>query len=143
MLGFGGGELVRRVSKPYVPVQHESLSPAARRLAKHVKKLGTLLPWVFLKCGTEERFIQAQLLHERLADIAIDLYVSSCVVSRLDRMLQRGPGRQAPADYTGEIEAGKYFLDLAARRIDDRFRDLFDNDDSATVKAANAALARY
>lgn len=143
MLGFGGGELVRRVTKPHVPVQHPTLQRAGSRLAKQVKNLGTQLPWVFLKCGTEERFIQAQLLHERLADIAIDLYVSSCVISRLDGMLTKGAGSSNPADYQAEIEAGRCFLDIAARRIDDRFRDLFDNDDEGTIKTANAALARY
>jgi hypothetical protein len=98
---------------------------------------------VFLRAGSEAKFITSQLVHERLADIAIDLYVSSCVLSRLDQMLQNGPGEARPADFAGEVEAGKCFLELADRRINDRFAGLADNDDGATVRAADAALARW
>jgi len=98
---------------------------------------------VFLRAGSEAKFITSQLVHERLADIAIDLYASSCVLSRLDHMIQKGPGEMKPADFTGEVEAGKYFLDLADRRINERFGGLADNDDPATVRAADAALARW
>ena len=82
-------------------------------------------------------------MQERLADIAIDLYVSSCVLSQLDHLIQKGAGDMRPADFTGEVDAGKYFLALANRRIDERFAGLTDNDDSATVKSADAALARW
>ena len=83
------------------------------------------------------------MVHERLADIAIDLYVSSCVISKLDYMLQKGPGETRALDFAGEVEAGKLFLSMADRRINDRFAGLTDNDDAATVKAADAALARW
>ena len=98
---------------------------------------------MFLRAGSEARFIQSQLVHERLADIAIDLYVSSCVLSRLDQMLQQGAGDARPVDFAGEIEAGKYFLALASRRIENRFKALNHNDDDSTLRAADAALARW
>lgn len=145
LAGYGAGFLWRKTALaggPDVPVQSAELEPAARRLGRQIKRLGTSLPGVFLRAGSEAKFIQAQLVHERLADIAIDLYVSSCVLSRLDAMLQAGAGDRRPADFAGEVEAGKYFLSLANRRIEERFAALTDNDDPDTVRAADAALAR-
>jgi acyl-CoA dehydrogenase family member 9 len=146
LAGYGVGYLWRKTplaSGPAIPVESAELQAAASRLAGQVKRLGTALPMVFLRAGTEARFIQSQLVHERLADIAIDLYVSACVLSRLDHMLRTRPGAIRPEDFAGELEAGKYFLTLASRRIEDRFAALTDNDDAATVRAANAVLARW
>lgn len=146
LAGYGAGYLWRKTplaGGPDIPVESPELQPAARRLARQVKRLGTALPGVFLRAGSEARFIQSQLVHERLADIAIDLYASACVLSRLDDMLRSGPGDARPADFTGEVEAGKYFLALANRRMEERFGALADNDDEATVRAADAALGRW
>lgn len=146
LAGYGASFMWKKTALaggPAIPVQSAELRGAASRLANQIKRLGTALPGVFLRAGSESKFIQAQLVHERLADIAIDLYVSSCVLSRLDSMMPNGHGETKSVDAVGEIEAGKYFLDLAARRIEDRFATLNDNDDTATVKAADAALARW
>jgi acyl-CoA dehydrogenase family protein 9 len=146
LAGYGAGHIWRKsflAGGPAVPVQSAELQEHARRLARQVKRLGTALPGVFLRAGSETKFITAQLVQERLADIAIDLYVSSCVLSRLDHMIQKGTGDSPLTDFAGEVEAGKYFMALANRRIDERFAGLTDNDDSVTVKAANAALARW
>jgi alkylation response protein AidB-like acyl-CoA dehydrogenase len=146
LAGYGLSYLSKRAGlsgAPEVPVRSDELQPAARRLARQIRRLGTSLPGVFLRAGSEQKFITSQLVHERLADIAIDLYVSSCVLSRLDHMLQKGAGESQPADVAGEVEAGKYFLALADRRLNDRFAGLAHNDDAATVRAADAALARW
>lgn len=129
--------------KPSIPVQSAELYDFAQRLAKEVKRFGLNLPWVFKMCGTEERFIQAQYLHERLADVAIDLYVGSCVLSRLDFMLTTGGGNGVKVDHDAEIEAGKQFLRIAFRRIDQNIRALYHNDDGGTTTTANASLARW
>lgn len=112
---------------PTVPVTHPELQADARTLAALVKRFGTTLPHVFLRLKDETTFVQAQLVHERIADIAIDLYVSACVLSRLDA--------QDPTD-----PAGRYFLKLAARRIEERFAGLDSNDDAACLGAARATL---
>ena len=72
---------------PHVPAQHPDLFDAARTLAALTKRFGTTLPHVFLRLKDEATFAQAELVHERIADIAIDLYVSGCVLSRLDALL--------------------------------------------------------
>jgi len=124
--------------KPSIQVQHADSKPFAARLAKQVKRFGLNLPWVFKMCKTEERFIQAQYLHERMADIAIDLYVSSCALSRLDNLLLGGGSSEHAAD----VEAGKHFLRIADRRISQNIKALYDNDDDATTVTATAAMSR-
>jgi alkylation response protein AidB-like acyl-CoA dehydrogenase len=140
LLSVGWEQTGGRWSLPDVPVQNASLRGEAKTIARHTKQLGLSLPWVFLRAGTEERFVQSQYVHERLADIAIDLYASACALSRLDHLMSHGNGdaRQAKADIT----AGKHFLRLADRRIRANFEALKDNDDPQTTECADAALAQ-
>ena len=82
-----------------VPVKSRELRDDAHTLGKLVREFGLKLPHVFMALKDEATFVQAQLVHERIADIAIDLYVSSCVLARLDHMLTQGRGqRQGAAD---------------------------------------------
>lgn len=117
---------------PDVPVKSASLRDEAAALGKLVREFGLKLPHVFLDLKDEAKFVQAQLIHERIADIAIDLYVSSCVLSRLDSLPANDP----------DAPAGHYFLKMAFRRIKERFAALDDHDDAACVDAAKFALAR-
>jgi len=128
-----------RYAAPEVPVESKDLKPAATQIAKRVKQLGLSLPWVFLRAGSEEKFIQAQYVHERLADIAIDLYASACTLSRLDHLLKHGNG--SAAQTRSDMIAGRHFLRLADRRMGQNFAALKDNDDSLTTMCADAALA--
>jgi acyl-CoA dehydrogenase family member 9 len=146
LAGYGISHVFKRVGlsgSPHIPVQSPDLHFAAGRLAGQIRRLGTSLPGVFLRAGSEAKFITAQLVHERLADIAIDLYVSCCVLSRLDHMIAKGPGEARALDFAGEVEAGKLFLTMADRRMNERFDTLALNDDAAIVTAADAALARW
>lgn len=135
----GWQQSVGRYAVPDVPVQSRELKPAATQVAKRVKQLGLALPWVFLRAGTEEKFIQNQYVHERLADITIDLYASACVLSKLDHLMQNGNGSAAQSQ--ADLAAGRYFLKLADRRIGRNFDALKDNDDAMTTMAADATLA--
>ena len=145
LAGYGAGHLWRKSFLAGGPGGPGSVgraaSLAARRLARQVEAARHRACRAFPAAGTRRSSSRPQLVHERLADIAIDLYVSSCVLSRLDHMIQKAPATSRPADFAGEVEAGKYFLALADRRIDERFAGLTDNDDTATVNAADAALA--
>lgn len=136
---FGKDQLAARFSTPEVPVRSGELKPAAAALGRRVKQLGLALPWVFWRAGTEERFIQNQYVHERLADIAIDLYASFCTLARLDHLLAPDNGAAVPLN--ADIAAGTYFLKFADRRLAGNFAALTDNDDPRTTACANAALA--
>lgn len=126
---------------PSVPVTHADLQADAKTYAALVKQLGTGLPHVFLKLKDEAVFVQAQLVHERLADIAIDLYAAACVLSRLDSLLTKNGKPQT--DPHADPVAGKAFLAMAFRRIEAAFKALDDNDDEAWLAAAKATLAKW
>jgi acyl-CoA dehydrogenase family protein 9 len=133
-LGVGASLVVpwATTGTPDVPVNTATLRDEAAALGKLVREFGLKLPHVFLDLKDEAKFVQAQLIHERIADIAIDLYVSSCVLSRLDSMETNDP----------DATAGHYFLKMAFRRIKERFAALDDHDDAACIEAAKFALSR-
>jgi acyl-CoA dehydrogenase family protein 9 len=128
---------------PAVPVHAAELQDDAHTLGKLVREFGLKLPHVFLGLKDETKFVQAQLVHERLADIAIDLYVSSCVLSRLDHLLSKTGTNGQPVDPYADVSAGQYFLKLAFRRIRERFAALDDNDDASCLEAAKVALGKW
>lgn len=121
---------------PPVPVSTPGLAADARTLGVLVRQFGTTLPRVFLRLKDETTFVQAQLVHERIADIAIDLYAATCTLSRLDSL----PG--ASRDPFADEDAGRYFLKLAFRRIRENFAGLKSNDDEECLASATAALAK-
>ncbi len=126
------------VGTPAVPVKSNDLKAVANDLGELVRDFGLKLPRVFLKLKDEAVFVQAQLVHERLADITIDLYVASCVLARLD-YLAANPSNDPYAD----PDAGKYFLKLAFRRIRNNFIALDENDDDECLKSAKATLGKW
>lgn len=126
------------VSTPAVPVKSANLQPYAQALGEMVREFGLKLPKVFLRLKDEAVFVQAQLVHERLADIAIDLYVSSCVLSRLDHL-----AANPSSDPFADPNYGTYFLKLANRRIKANMAGLDDNDDDDNLAAAKAGLGKW
>ncbi len=125
-------------STPAVPVKNPGLFNDARTLAKFVKQFGSILPHVFMKLKDETTFVQAQIIHERIADIAIDLYVSSCTLARLDTILT-APSNDKYADPT----AGRAYLAMAFRRIQANFVALTDHDDAIWLESAKSMLAKW
>lgn len=122
---------------PRVPVSG-LLAAEAAAFARNVRRFGLELPHVFLRLADETKFVQAQLVHERIADLAIELYVSACVLSRLDHLLAH-----PSADPHADPEAGKYFLTLANQRIAANFAALTNPADAACVATADRVLAKY
>jgi alkylation response protein AidB-like acyl-CoA dehydrogenase len=134
------------VGTPSVPVQSADLRDDASTLGRLVREFGLKLPRVFMSLKDEARFVVAQLVHERIADIAIDLYVSTCVLSRLDHLLSKpaknGHATARPDPYA-DVTAGMYFLKLAFRRIRERFEALDDNDDGECLAAAKSTIGKF
>lgn len=121
---------------PAVPVADPGLRGDAQALGTLVRRFGTTLPHVFLRLKDETTFVQAQLVHERIADIAIDLYAATCTLSRLDSLAAQD------RDPFADAAAGRYFLRLAFRRIRENFARLESNDDAECLASAKAALER-
>jgi hypothetical protein len=82
-----------------------------------------------------EVVLKRQYPQERLADAACDLYASSCTLSRLDHLMAHQNGHATERDR--DIQAGRYFLTLANRRIRQNLAALWDNDDAMATKTAD------
>jgi len=147
---FGQSQVASRFQTPEIPIKSDKLSAAAKTLAARVRDFGVVIPKVLNhfrkkaiagKNGKDEELailevvLKSQYMHERLADAACDLYASSCTLSRLDALLTASP---APA--ARDIQAGRYFLRLADRRIQKNLAELWDNVDDETTQTADAFL---
>jgi alkylation response protein AidB-like acyl-CoA dehydrogenase len=149
---FGRSQLAARFTTPDVPVQHPEMRTEAHRLGQRVREFGKAVQDLLAHLrklalqhgnggGNEETLIagevmKRQLLQERIADAACDLYTSSCTISRLDHLLALPDGKAHAAD----ISAGRYFLRVANRRIQQNLAGLWDNEDEVTIQTADAVL---
>ena len=146
---FGRSHLSARFSTPEVPVQHAQLRKEANELAARVREFGLAVIETLRHFRTKARdhkngttdeelkimevVLRSQYMQERLSDAACDLYASSCTLARLDHLLGQ-PGAER------DIQAGRYFLTLANRRIKQKLAALWDHDDEMTTATANAWL---
>jgi acyl-CoA dehydrogenase family member 9 len=137
---FGKSQIEARLVAPTIKVHAMStLSDETSELSKRVRDFGLAVQSVLRQY--RESVLTKQYAQERIADAACDLYASACTLSRLDHMLST-TGQQTP-DTAAEVTAGRYFLKLANRRIQQNLASLWDNDDEAATGAANAALGRF
>lgn len=134
--GFAGRRLGSILSTPEVPVRSASLADDAARLGRLVKSLGGQVERLLRT--HQEAILDRQYLLRRVADAATELYVSACVLSRLDRE-QRDPHLPA-AVVARNLATGRYYLQTAARRIRQNFAALWSNDDDQTTAIANLLL---
>jgi alkylation response protein AidB-like acyl-CoA dehydrogenase len=77
----------------------------------------------------------------RIADAAIELYVSSCVLRRLDATL-RHRRAELPSEKL-ELATGRYYLRSAHRRIRASLADLWHNLDEETSDVADRVLTHF
>ncbi len=137
--GFAGRKLEAMFRSPEVPVRHVNLQADAERLGSIVATFGSNIERL-LRTYREE-IVDRQYQLGRVADAAIELFVSSCVLRRLDAVLERtehdGNNHHA-AD--NDLIAGRYYLRSAERRIRRALADLWDNDDALTTQTANVVL---
>jgi alkylation response protein AidB-like acyl-CoA dehydrogenase len=150
---FGKSQVSARLVSPEVPVRSPELRADARSLGQRVGDFGIAVQNTLRHFRTKalanrtrngadndevliaEVVLKSQYMQERLADAACDLYAASCTLSRLDMLLSDG-GQAEKAD----IQAGRYFLTLANRRIKQSLAALWDNDDEQTSLTANTLL---
>ncbi len=89
-----------------------------------------------------ERILDMQLLQERVAWCAADLYASAAVISKLQGMLIAfGPdGNGHNPDLRRDLITGKRFCHHAAERVHAQLRGLFVNSDAEAMEVAEAHL---
>lgn len=132
---FGRRQIRQYLWAPAVPVRSGALQAEASDLGRRVQEFGRAVEAVLRRY--REETLERQYVQKRLADAAIDLYASACVLSRLDALLTEASS-QPPAQHDHMLSIGRYFLRLASRRIGTRLAQLWDNEDQKATQVADA-----
>jgi len=132
----GKNRFTATVRVPDVPVQSEQLRANARQLGRLIRHFNFAVNRALITY--REPILDMQLVQERIANAAMDLFASTCVLSRLDGEIQLTGrnGNAASPDYS----AADLFLRQSFRRIRGFLAGLTDNDDKAVIAAAKSCL---
>ena len=132
----GKNRLSATVRVPDVPVQSEQLRAQARQLGRLIWRFNFAVNRALITY--REPILDMQLVQERIANAAMDLFASTCVLSRIDGEIQlarRNGGAPLP-----DHSAADLFLRQSFRRIRSFLAGLTDNDDEAVIAAAKSCL---
>src|SRR6476469_5918297 len=132
----GMSRLGATVRTPNVPVQSAELRGFAGQLGRLIWRFNVAVNRALVVY--REPVLDMQLIQERIAGAAMELFASTCALSRWDSELQaRGRnGEKQPFDFT----APEYFLRKSIRHAKELLAKLNDNDDRALLAAANSTL---
>jgi alkylation response protein AidB-like acyl-CoA dehydrogenase len=134
--GAGLKRLSAAVKVPEVPVRSDSLKNYAGQLARLVWRFNFAVDKSLITY--REPVMEMQLVQERIAVAAMELFAITCVLSRWDAELSTvGKNGEYGTDHT----AADLFVRRALRKTREALRDLGDNDDRALMKTADAILA--
>ncbi|MFL6590182.1 MAG: acyl-CoA dehydrogenase family protein [Chthoniobacterales bacterium] len=134
----GMNRLGAAVKVPGVPVKSESLRAQAAQLGRLIWRFNLSVNRALIKY--REPVMDMQLIQERIAGVAMEMFASACVLSRLDSDLQgvAQNGASAPANR----KAAQLFLRQSFHRIRRFLSELTDNDDAALLATADSVLGK-
>jgi alkylation response protein AidB-like acyl-CoA dehydrogenase len=134
----GMNRLGAAVKIPSVPVKSESLRSQATQLGRLIWRFNLSVNKALIKY--REPVMDMQLIQERIAGAAMEMFASACVISRLDADLQgvTRNGSSAPACR----KAAQLFLRQSFHRIRRFLSELTDNDDAELLATANSVLGK-
>src|SRR5213078_3433593 len=134
----GMNRLGAAVRVPNVPVKSESLRAQASQLGRLIWRFNLSVNRALIKY--REPVMDMQLIQERIAGAAMEMFASACVISRLDSQLKSVAQNGASAP--GDRRAGELFLRQSFRRIRRFLAGLNDNDDTELLATANLVLGK-
>src|SRR5207253_7441269 len=134
----GKNRLIAAVRVPEVPVQSEQMREQAGELGRLIWRFNFAVNRALIMY--REPILDMQLVQERIANAAMDLFASTCVLSRQDSEIHfaRRNGDAAAVDHA----AADLFLRQSFRRIRSFLAGLTDNDDKSVLATANSCLAK-
>ncbi len=140
LTSFAGRKLSSLFVSPLVETRNAELEPDAATLARLVASFGAQVERLLRTY--QQAILERQYQLGRVADAATELYVSACVLNRLDATLTDSHG-ESDDELRYNLATGRYYLRSAARRIHRTLSDLWDNDDAETTSLANRVLAHF
>jgi acyl-CoA dehydrogenase family protein 9 len=133
---YVAGRAKRQVSKPEFTKVHEALEKEADSVADLVHDFALTVEDTILRQG--KKIIERQFLQERMANAAIDIFLSVAVLSRTTWEIERlGGVDQAKA----QLDCARIFVPMATRRVRRNIRALRRNQDGRMRAIAENALA--
>lgn len=138
-IGAGLNRLSAAVKVPGVPVKSGGLRAAAGELGRLIWRFNIAVNKSLI--AYREPILDMQLVQERIANSAMELFASACVLSRLDSELQQESGSNG-RNVGASHRAADLFLRQSFRRIRGFLRGLAENDDRDLLETADAVLGK-
>src|SRR5690348_15950282 len=132
---YVAGRAKRQVQRPAFTRVHPALSDEAESVAGIIQDLALAVEGLLLKHG--KNVIEHQFLQMRLANAAIDIYMSVAVLSRTTWEIERAGGEEQAA---AQLDCARVFIPAAMRRARRNIRALKNNQDVRLKKIAERAL---
>jgi acyl-CoA dehydrogenase family protein 9 len=132
---FVAGRARKTVTKPSFTLVHPALTDEAVEVAAVIQDLTLGVEKLLLRHG--KAVIERQFHQQRLANIAIDVYLSVATLSRTTWEIERA-GSEAAA--TAELDCARVFIPAAMRRARRNLRALRSNQDERLSAIAGRAL---
>jgi acyl-CoA dehydrogenase family protein 9 len=132
---YVAGRAKRQVQKPSFTKVHDLLAEEASSVADRIQDLALAVEGLLLKHG--KNVIEHQFLQMRLANAAIDIYMSVAVLSRTTWEIERAGGEEQAS---AQLDCARVFIPAAMRRARRNIRALKNNQDARLKKIAERAL---
>jgi alkylation response protein AidB-like acyl-CoA dehydrogenase len=113
---------------------HPAVKAEAEMVEESTRDLGAAADRILRKHG--KNIIEKQFATRRLADILVDLYVTACVLSRVNAAVEE----KGEAGAAKELEILKVFAGRARKRIHFNINRIDDNDDELVKSLADQAF---
>ena len=131
----GMNRLGAAIRIPDVPVQSGELRSFGNQLGRMIWRFNLAVNRALI--AYREPILDMQLVQERIAGAAMDLFASSCVLSRWDAEVQASRRNgSAPSEHS----AAELFLRQSFRRVRRLLAGLNDNEDKAVLGTADSVL---
>ncbi len=134
--GYIAGRAKRQLTKPEFIKVHPALHDEADQLADVIHSLALGVEGLLMSEG--KAIIEKQFHQERLANAAIDIYMSVCALSRATAALESAGGDEAKA--APDLDCARLFVASATRRARRAVRGLTRNQDARQKAVAERAM---
>ena len=128
------GRVKRTLVKPEFTKVHELLADEADQVAVNIHGLALAVEKALIEHG--KGIIDRQLLQERMANAAIDIYLATAVLSRATSAIRK----RGPEGAAADLEAARLFVPMAMRRTRRAIRALERNADDTVRAIATRAM---
>jgi acyl-CoA dehydrogenase family protein 9 len=133
---YVAGRAKRQISKPEFTKVHPTLEKEAQKVADLVHDFALTVEDTILRTG--KKIIERQFQQERMANVAIDIFLSVAVLSRTTWEVERAGSEEAAK---AQLDCARIFVPMASRRARRNIRALRRNQDQRMRAIAEHALA--